>query len=126
MAGHEERSLDESTEKQRASVPVLIVEDNFINREMLKAILEDDFEVLEAENGLVGLQQLEEHYEDLSLVLLDVLDARVRRTRVPAPQGTGPPLRLGAGNRDDRERWPRRRDQVPGAWGQRLRRPALQ
>jgi len=52
---------------------VLIVEDNLINREMLTAILEDDFEVLEAENGLVGLQQLEEHYEDLSLVLLDVM-----------------------------------------------------
>jgi diguanylate cyclase (GGDEF)-like protein len=57
----------------RGKRSVLIVEDNFINREMLKAILEDDFEVLEAENGLVGLQQLEEHYEDLSLVLLDVM-----------------------------------------------------
>ncbi|MBO7674993.1 MAG: EAL domain-containing protein, partial [Atopobiaceae bacterium] len=44
-----------------------------INREMLCAILEDDFEVIEAENGLVGLQKLEEHYEDLSLVLLDVM-----------------------------------------------------
>ncbi|MDO4806855.1 MAG: response regulator, partial [Coriobacteriales bacterium] len=52
---------------------VLIVEDNDINREMLSAILEDEFEVIEAENGLVGLQKLEEHYEDLSLVLLDVM-----------------------------------------------------
>lgn len=52
---------------------VLIVEDNDINREMLSAILEDDFTVIEAENGLVGLQRLEESYEDLSLVLLDVM-----------------------------------------------------
>lgn len=52
---------------------VLIVEDNEINREMLCAILEDNFNVIQAENGLVGLQKLAENYEDLSLVLLDVM-----------------------------------------------------
>jgi diguanylate cyclase (GGDEF)-like protein len=51
---------------------ILVVEDNEINREMLCALLEDDFNVLQAENGLVGLRQLEESYEDVSLVLLDV------------------------------------------------------
>jgi len=51
---------------------VLVVEDNDMNRELLCAILEDSFDVLEAENGLVGLEQLERHYEQLSLILLDV------------------------------------------------------
>ena len=51
---------------------VLVVEDNEINREMLSALLEDEFTVLEAENGAEGLKQLEEHYKELSLILLDV------------------------------------------------------
>ena len=51
---------------------VLVVEDNELNRETLCLLLEDDFEVLRAENGLVGLEQLEKHYQTLSLVLLDV------------------------------------------------------
>lgn len=51
---------------------ILVVEDNEINREMLCAFLEDDFNILQAENGLVGLEQLEKNYEDLSLILLDV------------------------------------------------------
>ena len=51
---------------------VLVVEDNELNREMLCSLLEEDFEVLQAENGLIGLEQLEEHHRDLALVLLDV------------------------------------------------------
>ncbi|MDO4796734.1 MAG: response regulator [Coriobacteriales bacterium] len=52
---------------------LLVVEDNDINREMLCAILDSEgFTVIEAENGEVGLQLLEENYVDLSLVLLDV------------------------------------------------------
>ncbi len=51
---------------------ILVVEDNEINREMLCAILEDDFTIMEAENGLVGLELLEQHRDEISLVLLDV------------------------------------------------------
>ena len=51
---------------------ILVVEDNEINRDLLCALLVDDFEVITAENGLVGLEKLREHQEILSLVLLDV------------------------------------------------------
>ena len=51
---------------------VLVVEDNDMNREILCAILEDDYEVLEAENGLVGLEQLDRHCGEIALVMLDV------------------------------------------------------
>lgn len=51
---------------------VLIVEDNDVNREMLHAILADEFNVLEAKDGLEGLEQLRQNYSSLSLVLLDV------------------------------------------------------
>lgn len=51
---------------------VLVVEDNEMNREILCDLLIDDYDVLEAENGLVGLQQLEAHLGEISIVLLDV------------------------------------------------------
>ena len=63
--------LKETAMDQRKRT-VLIVEDNDMNREILYEILADDYHVLQAENGLEGLKQLEEHYGEISLVLLDV------------------------------------------------------
>ncbi len=51
---------------------VLVVEDNDVNREILCALLSTQFDVIEAKNGLEGLQQLEEHYRDLAIILLDL------------------------------------------------------
>ena len=51
---------------------ILIVEDNEINRQMLRLILEDRYEITEAADGVEGLEKLKEGYRDLSLVLLDV------------------------------------------------------
>ncbi len=51
---------------------VLVVEDNEMNREILCDLLEDDYHVLQAENGLVGLEQLDAHCDELSLIMLDV------------------------------------------------------
>ncbi len=52
---------------------VLIVEDNEINREILKVTLEDDYDVLETVNGEEGLNILSQYYKDISLILLDVV-----------------------------------------------------
>ncbi len=51
---------------------VMVVEDNDINRGMLRVLLEQEYDTIEAEDGLVGLDKLAQHYKDLSLVLLDV------------------------------------------------------
>lgn len=51
---------------------VLVVEDNDMNREILCDLLEDDFNVIQAENGLEGLLKLEERGGDIALVMLDV------------------------------------------------------
>lgn len=51
---------------------ILVVEDSRVNRMMVCAILEKDFDVLLAENGLIGLDVLENHYRDVDLILLDV------------------------------------------------------
>ena len=51
---------------------VLIVEDVELNREILKSIVEEEYDVLTAENGAVALKLLAEHYRDLSVILLDM------------------------------------------------------
>ena len=51
---------------------VLIVEDDFVNREILKANLEAEYEILCAGAGDVALKMIVEHSETLSLVLLDL------------------------------------------------------
>lgn len=52
---------------------VLIVEDNDLNREILKDALIDDYDVIEAVNGEDGLQILSKYYKELSIILLDVV-----------------------------------------------------
>lgn len=52
---------------------VLVVEDNEIDRMMLCSILEDDYRVLEAENGQQALDVLAEHQDEVALALLDIV-----------------------------------------------------
>ena len=51
---------------------VLVVEDNALSRQILCAALEEQYEVIQAENGREGLEKLEEYHTELALVLLDV------------------------------------------------------
>lgn len=52
---------------------VLIVEDNLLNREMLKEILHGQYDVLEAENGQEALEILKKSGDQIALILLDVM-----------------------------------------------------
>ncbi|MBO6133217.1 MAG: EAL domain-containing protein [Lachnospiraceae bacterium] len=52
---------------------VLVVDDEDVNRQMLGAILESDYEVIYAEDGQDAINQIKAHRETLSLVLLDLL-----------------------------------------------------
>ena len=49
------------------------MDDQEINRDALGMILEDDYEVLYAENGREALDMMREHAEGLSIVLLDLM-----------------------------------------------------
>ena len=51
---------------------VLIIEDNEINREILEAILDDDYNLLIAEIGKQGMELLSAHTADIDVVLLDI------------------------------------------------------
>ena len=52
---------------------ILVVDDQEINRDVLGVILEDQYEVLFAENGKEALGIIREHENDLSLVMLDLI-----------------------------------------------------
>lgn len=52
---------------------VLIVDDSKINRQMLRKILSDFYQVVEAENGKEALDILKADYENISAVLLDIV-----------------------------------------------------
>ena len=52
---------------------VLIVDDTLFNRELLTEILNDEYDILEAENGAEAVEIMEERHEDIALVLLDIV-----------------------------------------------------
>ncbi len=52
---------------------ILVVDDEYINRELLKGVLEEDYELIFAENGQVALELIRENKDFLSLVMLDLL-----------------------------------------------------
>jgi EAL domain-containing protein (putative c-di-GMP-specific phosphodiesterase class I)/CheY-like chemotaxis protein len=51
---------------------VLIVEDEFINREILASYLEENYDVLKANNGLEALHLIHKSLIPISLILLDI------------------------------------------------------
>ncbi len=51
---------------------ILIVDDDFINRELLKNIFSSQFTFEEAENGREGLARIEQHIDKLCAIILDV------------------------------------------------------
>ena len=52
---------------------ILVVEDNELNRAMLREILAEEYGVLEAGNGREALDILKQHRDGVSLILLDVM-----------------------------------------------------
>ena len=52
---------------------VLVVEDQELNRDILGMILEDDYDVLYAENGAEALDRIQANLSSLSIVLLDLM-----------------------------------------------------
>ncbi len=52
---------------------ILIVDDSEINRELLSDILSDEYEVLEAENGLSATDLINREKDEISAILLDLV-----------------------------------------------------
>jgi len=52
---------------------LLVVDDIEINRIILRSMFEQEFNVLEAENGVEALRVIDEQSEDLAVILLDII-----------------------------------------------------
>ena len=67
--------MPEKQERFRPSVEkrrILLVEDEFINQQLLQMILQDTYEVIPAETGARAQEILHSQFETLSLILLDL------------------------------------------------------
>jgi len=61
-------------EKKKDLMTILIVDDNQDNREVIKILLhEEGYSVLEAGNGAEALEQLNKRYQEIKLVISDIL-----------------------------------------------------
>lgn len=61
------------TKKSTKRGKILIVDDSELNRSLLSDMLEANFDIAEAENGLEACAYLQEHELEISLVLLDIV-----------------------------------------------------
>lgn len=61
---------------------VLIVDDVEINRDLLEEILEDEYTVYTAADGIEGLEQLETHLDEVAVILLDLRMPRMSGSEV--------------------------------------------
>ena len=52
---------------------VLIVDDSKINREILTEMLNDDFRIIEATDGVEGIEKIEQYGTGIAIVLLDIV-----------------------------------------------------
>lgn len=52
---------------------ILIVDDSEMNRDLLMVILEDEYEIIQAKDGVQAVDYLQKHAEELSLILLDLV-----------------------------------------------------
>ena len=52
---------------------ILIIDDSELNRAILADMLDDEYEIIEAENGLQGVGILQQRSAEISLVLLDIV-----------------------------------------------------
>ncbi len=52
---------------------IMIVDDEVINQQLLGNMLEDDYELLYASDGVDALEKIVEHREEIALVLLDLI-----------------------------------------------------
>ena len=58
--------------KQTRKRRILIVDDSKMNREILTGILEDEYDIVEAEDGKKAIEIMEEGLYSFSIVLLDI------------------------------------------------------
>lgn len=52
---------------------ILIADDSEMNRELLAAILEEEYDIIQVNDGVQAVDCLQRHAEEISLLLLDIV-----------------------------------------------------
>ena len=73
MVVTEQDERNSSCKSEIVKQKILVIDDSEMNRRLLKEVLGEDFEIIEAEDGGKGLQLLKECGQEISLVLLDII-----------------------------------------------------
>ena len=81
---NEEGEDGTALEALKVKQQILIVDDSEMNREILTEMLQDDFRILEAENGEEALKMLKQYDTGISLMLLDIVMPVMNRFEVLA------------------------------------------
>ncbi|MDD5804729.1 HD domain-containing phosphohydrolase [Blautia sp. HCP3S3_H10_1] len=63
--------MSEAVTQQRQKI--LITDDSAMNRDLLATILEDEYDIIQARDGVQAVDYLQKHAEEISLVLLDLV-----------------------------------------------------
>lgn len=71
MSGKDSYSFYSSQDILSDNPTMLIIDDTFVARQLLKSYFEDKFNILQAENGKEALQKLA-HHQDISIIILDM------------------------------------------------------
>ncbi len=77
----EQKEIDRELQKYRMAVAaeacgtktILVVDDAEVNRMSMRCIFEEEYRVIEAENGQEALQYLKEHPQEVDVILLDLM-----------------------------------------------------
>ena len=69
----EEKEVAFLAGKEGEKYKILIADDSEMNRSILADILENEYEILEAENGMQAMEIIDAYQQNLSLVLLDIV-----------------------------------------------------
>lgn len=75
---NENKQITSSLNERDDNKPlVLVVDDSDMNRFLLSQILLDDYNVIEACDGVEATQIIQDHFKELSIVLLDIVMPRI-------------------------------------------------
>lgn len=99
-----ENMKKDALDELRPSEKVLIVDDSDINREILSAILKNQYEIIEAASGEQCIEKIKSEGEEISLILLDLIMPGMERIRRSELSQRQPPYRKNSCNYDNRRR----------------------
>lgn len=58
---------------ERQKDKILIVDDVELNRAILCELFAGDYEILEADNGKTAVELMEQHHDEIAIVLMDIV-----------------------------------------------------